>query len=68
MGCLKMREPKTLHTTITYRFLDGTVRQFQGKSCYRLANSWHDAMDQVVRACKERGERYSRKQIVDITD
>lgn len=46
-----MALPRTLTTTITYRFLDGSTRRFEGKPCYRLSNSYHDAVEQARQHC-----------------
>jgi ribosomal protein L16 Arg81 hydroxylase len=50
--------PKTLTTTVVYRFRDGSIRQFHGKRRWRLSNSWRDALDGIQRACRQRGEPF----------
>lgn len=56
--------PKTLDTTIRYRFENGDIESFQGKSCYRLSNSWRDAVRQAKKACVAKNERFDVKRIV----
>lgn len=44
--------PRTLTATITYRFLDGSTRRFEGKPSYRLSYSHDDAVEQAREHCR----------------
>jgi hypothetical protein len=50
--------PKTLTTTVLYRFRDGSTRAFHGRRRYRLSNAWRDALASIERACRSRGEPF----------
>jgi hypothetical protein len=50
--------------SITYVFRDGTPKTFKGKPCYRLSNSWRDAMKQASKECESRGETFDKSRMV----
>jgi hypothetical protein len=50
--------PKSLTTTVLYRFRDGSSRAFHGKRRHFLSNSWRDALGAIERACRQRGEPF----------
>jgi hypothetical protein len=58
-----MSVPKNLTCSVPYRFMNGTTESFKGKPCYRLANSYHNAVKKIQVACKQRGESYDNNRL-----